>query len=50
MATITRAPLVVQFNRRDLDDADQRLAHHGWFTYWKAEAQLAYRACWRSTS
>lgn len=43
MDTITRAPLVVQLNRRDPDDADQRLAHHGWFTYWKAEDQLAYR-------
>lgn len=43
MATITRAPLVVQLNRRGPNDLDQRLAHHGWFNYWKADRQLAYR-------
>ncbi|TXM73742.1 hypothetical protein FV218_11040 [Methylobacterium sp. WL69] len=43
MATITRAPLVVRLNDRGENDSNSRLAHHGWFYYWRAEGILSYR-------
>ncbi|MCJ2046804.1 hypothetical protein MKK58_20015 [Methylobacterium sp. J-078] len=43
MATVTRAPLVVRTNKRGSNDRNSRLAHHGWFNYWRTETSLAYR-------
>lgn len=43
MATVTRKPLVVESNQRGPDDRNSRLAHHGWFQYWRTRSRLAYR-------
>ena len=43
MATVTRAPLVVRTNDRGENDSNSRLAHHGWFNYWRTGTSLAYR-------
>lgn len=42
MATVTSAPLVVRTNERP-NDSNSRLAHHGWFQYWRARDPIAYR-------